>query len=332
MFRGLLQFFYSKVLIGLNLDNDSCQVHIIRIKNGTTKQNVKTDIKTIDNIFPAEALKLIKYYKKKFPFTYIGIFSKTYNQGAIPTVDAKEFIKYNVNLQGYSAKSFDGTWSAYIKNQDCLEQISQYQDLGKLDLVFPPFVSIYLQSKKEIGKTSLFVLQEKQNISVVISDGSQVFFGGFFEIQNDVMEMNASLSDQNNPSLANSNAFEDILSSLSDNIDDIDDLDIDIDDLGEENSGEYDKREQDRIEELKDFIRATTTVGVLENIISSYYANPNFQSTFIEQIIILDTYGITPDAIRHIKDSLMIETFVRPFSISEAITSLMLEEIKRKNL
>lgn len=330
MFKGLLQFFYSKVLIGLNLDHDCCQVHIIRIKNGSTKQNIKTDIKTIDNIFPAEAIKLIKYYKKKFPFTYVGIFSKTYNQGAIPTIEAKEFIKYGVNLQGYSAKSFDGTWSAYIKNQDCLDQVAQYQDLGDLDLVFSPFVSIYLQSKKEMGKTSLFVLQEKQNISVVISDGNQVFFGGFFEIQNDAMEMNSSLSDQSNPTLSSSNTFEDILSSLSDNIDDFDDFDIDV--LEEENSEEYRKQEQTRIEELKDFMRATTTVGVLENVISSYYANPNFQSSFIEQIIILDTYGITPDAIRHVKDSLMIETFVRPFSISEAITTLMLEEIKRKSL
>ncbi|WP_147288242.1 hypothetical protein [Helicobacter cholecystus] len=331
MLKGLLQFFYSKVLIGLNLDYDNCQVHVIRIKNKSIKQNIKTDIKTIDNIFPAETLKLIKYYKKKFPFTYIGIFSKTYNQGAIPTTKPKEFIKYDVNLQGYSTKSFDGSWSAYIKNQDCLNEVSQNPDLGDIDLVFSPFISIYLQSKKEAGKTSLFVLQEKQNISVVISNDQQVFFGGFFEIQNDAIEMNTSPNNQNNPSPSNFNTLEDILSSLNENIDDdIDNFDIEM--LEEEDSEEYRKQEQNRIEELKDFMRATTTVSILENVISNYYTNPNFQSTFIDQIIILDTYGITPDAIGHIKDSLMIETFVRPFSISEAITTLMLEEIKRKSL
>ncbi|WP_300221928.1 hypothetical protein [uncultured Helicobacter sp.] len=329
MFKGLLQFFYSKVLIGLNLDHDVCQLHIIRIKNGSIKQNIKTDIKTIDNIFPAEALKLIKFYKKKYPFTYTGVFSKTYNQGAIPTTDSKEFIKYDVNLQGYSAKSFDNTWSAYIKNQDCYAQVSQYKDLGDLDLVFSPFISIYLQSKKEMGKTSLFLLQEKLSVSVVISDGQKVFFGGFFETQNDVMEA-GSLETEQSLTTSISNSFEDILSSMSDNIDDLDDLDFDL--LDDDESDEYQKQEQNRLEELKDFMRATTTVGILENVISTYYSNPNFESAFIEQIVILDTYGITPDAIRHIKDSLMIETFVRPFSIAESITTLMLEETKRKTL
>lgn len=330
MFKGLLQFFYSKVLIGLNLDHDVCQVHIIRIKNNAIKQNVKTDIKTIDNIFPTEAVKLIRFYKKKYPFTYVGVLSKTYNQGAIPTADSKEFIKYSVNLQGYRAKSFDNAWSVYVKNQDCLEQVSQYQDLGELDLIFSPFIPIYLQSKKEMGKTSLFVLQEKQDISVVISDGYKVFFGGFFEIQNDIMEAGDFESEQNLSATNHSNSYEDILSSLSDDIDDLDDLDFDL--LEEEESDEYRKQEQNRLEELKDFMRATTTVGILENVIGSFYSNPNFQSNFIEQIVILDTYGITPDAIRHIKDSLMIETYVRPFSISESITTLMLEEIKRKTL
>ena len=329
MFKGLLQFFYSKVLIGLNLDHDVCQLHIIRIKNGSIKQNIKTDIKTIDNIFPAEALKLIKFYKKKYPFTYTGVFSKTYNQGAIPTADSKEFIKYDVNLQGYSAKSFDNTWSAYIKNQDCYAQVSQYKDLGDLDLVFSPFISIYLQSKKEMGKTSLFLLQEKLSVSVVISDGQKVFFGGFFETQNDVMEA-GSLETEQSLTTSISNSFEDILSSMSDNIDDLDDLDFDL--LDDDESDEYQKQEQNRLEELKDFMRATTTVGILENVISTYYSSPNFESAFIEQIVILDTYGITPDAIRHIKDSLMIETFVRPFSIAESITTLMLEETKRKTL
>lgn len=327
MLKGLLQFFYSKVLIGLNLDYDVCQVNIIRIKNNAIKQNIKTDIKTIDNIFPAEATKLIRYYKKKYPFTYIGIFSKTYNQGAIPTTNPKDFINYGVNLQGYRAKSFDNTWSAYIKNQDCSDEIYQYQDLGRIDLIFSPFISMYLASKKEMGKTSLFLLQEKCNICVVISNGEKVFFGGFFEIQDDTTQLNDSLqtSSETTP-----NSFEDILSSLSENLDDLDDLDLDS--LEQEDSSEYLREEQNRLDELKDFMRATTTVKILENVINSYYYNSNFQSTFINQIIILDTYGITVDAIRHIQDSLMIETHVQPFSIPESITTLMLEEIKRKSL
>ena len=330
MFSRLSRILYSRVFIGLNIDAGVCQLHIIRTKSNTIKQNIKTNIKTIDETIPIEALKLIAFYKKKYPYTYIGMISKTYNQGAIPTTNPQEFIKLGVNLQGYKTKFFDNTWCAYIKEEDCQKLVEPSSELERIDLLFSPFLPMFNQAKKEGSKTSLYILQEKKNICVMISDGKKVFYGGFFEIEGELSEANLMPQD-NNPMVANSAKFEDILDSLSDNLEDLEALDIGL--LEEDQSDEdFEQHEKEKIEGLKDFMRATTIVGILENVITEHYSSTYYQSNFIDQIVILDNYGITPDSIKHIKDSLMIETYVRPFSIPESITLLMLEEYKRKSL
>lgn len=330
MFSRLSRVFYSRVFIGLNIDSGICQLRIVRIKNNTIRQNIKTDIKTIDDSVPIEALKLITFYKKKYPYTYVGMISKTYNQGAIPTTDPKDFIKLGVNLQGYKMKFFDNSWCAYIKEEDCQKLVEPSSELERLDLLFSPFLPMYNQAKKEGSKTSLYILQEKKSICVIISDGKKVYYGGYFEIEGELTEANLT-PQESSPMVANSSKFEDILDSLSDNLEDLEALDIDL--LEEEHSSEeFEQHEKDKIEELRDFMRATTIVGILENVIQEHYNNAYYESNFIEQIVILDNYGITPDSIKHIKDSLMIETYVKPFSIPEAITLLMMEEFKRKTL
>lgn len=330
MFLGLSRVFYSRVFIGLNIDSGICQLHIVRIKNNTIKQNIKTNIKTIDDSIPIEALKLITFYKKKYPYTYIGMISKTYNQGALPTTNPQDFIKLGVNLQGYAIRSFDSSWCAYIKEEDCMGLIQPIQELERIDLLFSPFLPMFYYSKKETSKTSLYILQEKKNINVIISDGKKVYYGGYFEIEGDLGDTSTTMQ-ESNPVVANSSTFEDILDSLSDNLEDLEDLDIDL--LEEEHDNEeLEQHEKNKIEELKDFMRATTIVGILENVIHEHYNNTYYQSSFIDQIVILDNYGITPDSIKHIKDSLMIDTFVKSFSIPESITLLMMEEFKRKNL
>lgn len=323
-----MKIFYSKVLIGLNLDLGVCQINIIRIKNGVIKQNIKTNVKILDDSLPIETAKLIQFYKKKYPFTYIGVFGKTYNQGVAPITNPNKLIEYGINTKEYFAKIVDNSWCTYIKDQDCISTLMQFKELGQIDLVFSPFIPIYITSRKEGGKVSLFILQEKKNIYVAISNGKKLFYGGYFELHSDLSETsNTNFSD---PMMANSQTFEDILDSISENLNAFNDLDIDL--LEEEHNEEYENYEKNKVEELKDFMRATTIVGILENVIQDFYAKTTLENAFIEQIIILDTYGITQDAIKHIRDSLMIDTHIRPFSIPESITMLMLEEIKRDAL
>lgn len=314
----------------MNLDLDICEVNIIRIKNGTVKQNIKTSAKIIDDSLPIEIIKLIQFYKKKYPFTYIGIFGKTYNQGIAPITNPNKLFEFGVNAQEYFTKVIDNSWCTYIKSRDCLDTTTQFKELGQIDLVFSPFIPIYIASRKEGAKNTLFVIQEKKNIFVAIGNGKKMFYGGYFELHSDLSEVNTANTSPSDPITASSQTFEDILDSISENLNAFNDLDIDL--LEEEHNEEYENYEKNKVEELKDFMRATTTVGILENTIRDFYSKMTQESTFIEQIIILDTYGITQDSIKHIRDSLMIDTYVKPFSIPESITTLMLEEIKRSAL
>ncbi|MCE3047233.1 hypothetical protein [Helicobacter kayseriensis] len=315
MLRSLAKLFYSKVFIGINLDQETCCVNILRTKGGKIKQNIKTKTKLIDNTIAMETLKLIYFFKKKYPLTYIGMMSKTQNQGAIPSIDPQSFIQYELSIQQNLFIPFQ-TWSAYINKRDCAEIAKQYEDIGPLDSLFSPFVFIFLQARKN-EKFALYIIQEKETLSLAICDHQQIHYGKTFHLHDEEM----ALDSQSNQETISS------LDHLLENLDqDIDTLDLD----GFKAETEEDEEHQEKAEELNDFVRATHIAQILEETIHHYYQN--HKSSFINEIVFLDTYGISPDAFKYIQETLMIDMHIVPFSPSEAVASLMFEEYQRNAL
>ncbi|MDE7235155.1 MAG: hypothetical protein K2N45_00820, partial [Helicobacter japonicus] len=64
------------------------------------------------------------------------------------------------------------------------------------------------------------------------------------------------------------------------------------------------------------------------NSINEFYSNPIYNAQFIESIIILDTYGMTEQAIEHIRNALMLNLEVRPLDIPDALIKLAQQELK----
>ena len=74
--------------------------------------------------------------------------------------------------------------------------------------------------------------------------------------------------------------------------------------------------------------RASNAVEILKNSINEFYSNPIYNAQFIESIIILDTYGMTEQAIEHIRNALMLNLEVRPLDIPDALIKLAQQELK----
>lgn len=308
----MIRSLYSKIFIGINIDLDVCQINIIRLKNDKIKQNIKTEFKIIDDAFPIAAYKLIHFYQKKYPLTFIGMMSKTTSQGVIPSVDLQDFTQYAINTNQVRAIPFFDRWSAYIDKQECANLARQIPEIGTLDYLFSPFILIFLQARKRAG-LAIYALQERGSISIVICDDASIYYGKtFFHDKN-------SYEYRTMP--------ESILSleSLLKNIDhDIDSIDLSNLDPQWDHDEEEDAK---KIEDLNDFVRATFIAEVLEQAIGEYYKNS--QSAFIDKIIIFDSYGMTSEAIGYIQETLMIETIRQPISLPKEITSLMIQEFNK---
>lgn len=313
MISKWIRTLYSKIFIGINIDLDVCQIHIIRLKNDKIKQNIKTEFKIVDETFPIAAYKLIHFYQKKYPLTFIGMISKTTFQGAIPAT--KDFDQHLINANQLVFIPFFKQWSAYIDKRECTNLARQIPEIGTLDYLFSPFVLIFLQARKRT-ESAIYALQERGSISIAIYGNETIHYGKtFFHDKN-------SYECRTMP--------ESILSleSLLKTIDhDIDSIDLSNLDSQWENSEEEDTK---KIDDLNDFVRATFIAEVLEQAISEYYKTP--QSTFISKAIILDSYGMTSEAIGYIQETLMIETIRQPLSLPKEITSLMIQEYSKGEL
>lgn len=315
MFRNFVRTFYSKAFVGIHLDHETCQVNIIVIKNNKIKQNITTETKLINNQISMETLKLIHFYRKKYPFTYIGMISKTQDQGAIPSADTQEFLNYGVNIKQNHFLSLNNTWSTYIDKDKCDKLTHQIQELGALDCLFSPFIFIFMHAQKQ-QKLALYVMQEKKTISVAICDSQCTYYGKTFDLQDDapMLDLHA------NQKLASS--IDHLLSHLDQDIENLEPM--------EQNLKEEDGEDEDKTDELNDFVRATIIAGLLEKTINEYYKMSN--SSFIDEMIFLDTYGISPSALKYIQETLLLDTKIFPFSPANEITSLIFREYKRNAL
>ena len=91
---------------------------------------------------------------------------------------------------------------------------------------------------------------------------------------------------------------------------------------------EQQEMEISRLEGLRDLARASNAAEILKNSINEFYSNPIYASTqFIESIVILDTYGITEQAVDHLRNALMLDIEVRALNIPEALIALEQAEL-----
>ncbi|WP_295700334.1 hypothetical protein [Helicobacter mastomyrinus] len=335
MLRFLLRPFFSTILIGVNLDGKVCSLQIVVMKNNKVKNTINKEFKIVDKELPIEAAKLIKSYKRKYPFTYLSAMSKTYNQGLANCSKKGDLIKFGVNSKTSRIVEMPNQWLFYIQNLAVDENRVKFIRALGLDLLFSPFMLVYEHIKNQLGnKIKLYVLQERASMTLFVADKKGVYFGGFFMIGGELEQ-----SDDDNSSMTEVHSFKELseLDSILGSLDELNEIG-ELEDLDEElirkefapdevDSQKQQEAEMSRLEALRDLARASNAAEILKNSISEFYSNPIYNAQFIETIVILDTYGITKQALDHIRQSLMIDVKVLPLNIPEALIRLAKAEL-----
>lgn len=332
-FSKLRRKFFSSVFIGINIDGKSCSVRITQIKDEKILQNINREFKTINNEIPIEAIKLIRSFQRKYAFCYISAMSKSYNQGVLKAIDKKEdYSKYGVNPKECKIIDFK-SWKVYIKNNEIKENIERFGKINGIDYLFSPFVIIFAKIKNELDKKMrLYILQEKSSVSLLVADSEGIYFGGYFMIEGEMEDVNMS-----DPKTED---FFDILST-QDNKDVEEDFDDEIEDLEELDSDVFidalnkklliDNAQEENLTKGKvdDIYKISIVAGIIKNSLMEFYSNDLYESRFIDEFIILDTYGMSEAAMNYLKDNLMIQIQKKPFSIANELVELSKIEFKR---
>lgn len=325
-FSKLRRKFFSSVFIGVNIDGKTCSVKVIQIKDEKTLQSINKEFKTINNEIPIEAMKFIRRYQKKYAFCYVSAMSKSYNQGVIKAIDKKEdYSKYGINPKECKIIDFKN-WKVYIKNNEIKENIARFAKISGIDYLFSPFVVIFAKIKNELdGKMRLYILQERSSVSLLVADNAGIYFGGYFMIEGEMEDVKMSdpktedffdiLSPQENKSVEE---------DFDDEIEDLEELDSDvfIDALNKKLLIDNSQEENLTKGKVDDIYKISIVAGIIKNSLMEFYSNDLYDSRFIDEFILLDTYGVSEAAMNYLKDNLMIQIQKRSFSIVNELAEL----------
>lgn len=301
------------------------------------KKTFSKEFRIADKELPIEAAKIIKDYKRRYPFTYLSAMSKTYNQGLANCRKKGDLIKFGVNAKTSHIVEMPNQWLFYIQNLAIDENRVKFIRALGLDYLFSPFALIYenVKNKLTLG-IKLYVLQERGSITLFIANRKGVYFGGFFMVGGELEQ-----SDKDNTTIAEMHSLEELssLDSILGSTDELNEIGA-LENLDESlirkefapdevDSQEAQEAEISRLEGLKDLARASNAAEILKNSINEFYSNPIYNAQFIESIVLLDTYGMTEQAIEHIRNALMIDLQVLTLNVPDALIELAKAELSQ---
>ncbi|PAF47851.1 hypothetical protein BKH46_03205 [Helicobacter sp. 12S02634-8] len=321
-FSKLIKPFFSNVFIAVNIDSKMCAIKILRIKNKQVIESLQKEFKIINNELPMDAIKLIRTYQKKYPFTYLSTMAKTYNQGILKKGKPEDLLAYGLNPKELNILDFEN-FRFYIKNSAIKENIEKFSKIGGPDYLFSPFALIYHKIKDQLEpQMHLYILQERSCISLLIADNKGVYFGGYFIVEGETEDVSedttASMDD-----IFSTSFLGDQNKDFDDEIDELEDLgdsDFFIDKLNARLL--LDSQEDETKGKVDDIAKIATVSSIIQNSLREFYSNELYESQFIEKIFILDTYGLSEGALSYLSENMMIETHKIPASILDGLNGL----------
>lgn len=317
--KTIVRPYFSTVIICVNSDGKYCNVFVKRTKGGAVLEEVTRTFRTYESEFPMEAAKFIRSYKRKYPFSYLATISRTYNQGILDTNDSENMALYGVDVSENKVMYFKEGFSIYLKENSIKDIQYKFMTALGLDYLFSPFLIAYLCAKDDLDiDYRLYILQERTASTIIIVSQNGVHFGGYFMID-DSIESNIELQSQE----MGESGVDKILGSL-------DNLKDELEESGYLDSFTPSKKPIDhkQNDEEIDYSRAVTIASIINSCLNEFYNNDIYNSKFVEEIILLDTYGITDKAIQYISENTMMDVRIEDVNILKCISILTKEELK----
>ncbi|ETD22903.1 MULTISPECIES: hypothetical protein [Helicobacter] len=324
LIHSLVSPFFSKVFISINVDALSCAIKVVRVKKGRTIESFVREFKTGENKIPMDAVKIVRKYRRKYPFTYISVLLKSLAQGVVIQKNGKDFFLANVRPQECEIITV-GTCRVFAKKALLRDYLRKYDIVNGVDFVFSPFLLIAANSLSypTLGN-NLYVLLQRSNIALMVINRQQILFSGFFLAQSEISALNRE--EQQRPTLHLRN-FEDF--SLDDDFDNFEKMESETSMENLQTDMFIPNLEEKKIN-YDDMPRAIVISKVLLDGIKEYYQNPFYNGEFIDRIIFLDACKLSDEAYDFITKEVMIESVKRDFDLPTLLVNFAIRELGRE--
>jgi len=343
--RTTIQKKFQNLFVSVILNESESLLRCKVLKDGAI---IKTFTKTFTHTESMDALeKSVENYlialQEEYTFVYVAFFLGSMGQGAFAGTGKSAFEKHNVDSENVFTVTMNNQWSAYASYIEIKWAKNLFSEVG-LDLIFSPFVVLndFVVSQKLKNKPTCYLLNCQDSFCVAIMNEKKLYFGAFFKTQSDTnFTQTNQVNDWENEEkeegvtalgdLSELEEDDESLSDLSDlgDIDDIRSIDSfsDIDDsktLGHFKGIDTVKREDTSLEL---YGRDLLVYKYLKSSLEEYYHNSIYDSAFIEEIIIFDSYEISSDLIRQLEDDLMMDVEIHKVDVSDRMCDLAIKEV-----
>lgn len=334
LFRPL----FATVLIGVNCTATTCNVKIVKKRGRRVVEEQAKEFKILNAEPSVEVIKFINKIKSRYAYSYLSIISKK-EQVLVPGVKKGNFNDFGVNEKDYKVLKLPSAYVCMLK-----PDIEDYQKLFRkakgLDFLFSPFVLLFFKAKTFIGDNpKLFVLQEKEDLSIFIATRKEILYGAFLLVSaaDKIINVGGSSaattpsSDTLIAATATDKGVDDLNTELSGLDEELADLDsFDFNSIGDTGNAENISASSDDgdgsggggMDSLQDLGRSTGIINLLQASIKDFYHNTLYNGDFIEEIVLFDCYGISSQAIDNIRSNLMIDLSVVPIDLASEIANL----------
>lgn len=301
---------YQKVIISIDLDIKTCKLRVVYHNNKNIKEEERS-YKTVDGDFPIEAAKYIRTIYNKYPFTYLATMSRSQNQGLLNGNKLNIFSNFGLNTNQLTIMLVNKKWFVYISKEDIQKNKLKFNKVRGVDFIFSPFVLIYEKIKSRLEEIKkLYILQEKSSTTLLIADKNNNYFGDYI-----IFEQNKFIEENEQESVKNDDLIEfDAINEIDEN--------IIIKDFDKPNY------EQNSSVELGELTVANHMIDIIKDTLNNFYKDDRYASDFIEELLILDGYGISDSAITYLKNNTMLETHFLRIDICEELEKLAKMELK----
>lgn len=314
---GFFSRIYQKVIVSIDLDLKTCNLRIYHHNDSAKKLEEKT-YKTVNADLPIEAAKHIRHIQNRYPHTYIATMARTPTQGLINGNRPEIFTDFSLNISDLHAMLVQKKWFVYIAKSDMQSYKNKFNKVVGADFIFSPFVVVYERIKHKLSEAKkLYILQEKGSTTLLIADKDGIYFGNYIILNE---EKNLPQSPAQAQSEEAQAAQSDIIEF--DSIEDIDENIIIKDFESLPNSSEAAPQVA-----LGELAIANHMIEVIKDALNSFYKDDRYSSDFIDELLLLDGYGINDSAITYLKNNTMIETHYLRIDICEEIEKLAKMEL-----
>ena len=356
-----LRRYFSNLFVSVILEDGQCHLMGRVLKNGHV-------IKTFENVFDnkdsdkldSKVISFLENKEKEYNAMYTAFYLDSLGQGAIAGSDISDFAKHSVDVKNVTYINVEKkNWALYASFIDIKFARTLFSSIP-LDLLYSPFILLFHLIKRDGGrkKPTLYMYNHKDSFALGVFKEDSLLFGAFFrtamnqEVSNDEM-LNQEFEDnwdnvEEENGVENLIELDDIENDSDDEFGDLDDIEsldemdehISLEDddspMFEDNSFEEPLEEDDGMEHFSGdaassmelFGRDMMAFKYIKSSIEEFYQNTNYESDFIEDIVIYDNHSMSKTVLQILESELMMKVEIKDVKTLELMLDVATLDMK----